>query len=190
MHGLLQRADFATTLLYYVVKDAKPPRGEIRACRDAADPAVRVGLLKGGGYALSAFGHRLDFYHRLPYGWRETPKGKFTDEYMCQQFLAETSCRAVSGSQVTILYFNRGAHPGWPVAQRLEELQVWSKLMQNNPDWIDALRHKAFWDVMHLEHTRQIFRPIPPILSIRMRGMSVTEYLRYQWNKRLAPFRK
>jgi len=168
---LLQDADFATTLLY----DTHPDALRISGCRDAADPDDRARLAKGGGYSLSAFGHTLKYYRVLPHGWRETPRDRNTDNYMCQQFLSEPTCRAVSGDQITMLYFNRGRHPGWPVAQRLPELRAWSALMQD-PEWIKALRHNAFWDPIRQQHVRSLH--VEPLLSLRIRGQPPGEYLR------------
>lgn len=80
---------------------------------------------------LSAVGHTLDFYRRLPYGWRTTPAGVPTDRYMWEQMLGQADCRAIPHWAPTLLYFKRGDHPGWTVAQRQPELERWFGMMQS-----------------------------------------------------------
>ncbi|QDK79579.1 glycosyltransferase family 2 protein [Spirosoma sp. KCTC 42546] len=79
---------------------------------------------------LSAAGHRLDFYKKLPYGWRTTPVNRPTDLYMWEQIIAQPNCRFAIAWQPTLLYFKRNDHPGWPTAQRYEELARWTAIMQ------------------------------------------------------------
>jgi len=85
---------------------------------------------------MSSVAHSLASYRRLPFGWRTTPEGIYTDCYMWQQFLDEDWCRAQRSSWPTLLYFNRGSHPGWPSAQRGEELQRWHARLSD----VDAQR--------------------------------------------------
>ena len=66
--------------------------------------------------------YRLDFYQQLPYGWRTTPEGTFTDRYMWQQMLRHPACRWYSSTTPTFLYFKRGHFPGSPLEKRLPEL--------------------------------------------------------------------
>ena len=92
---------------------------------DLAEPAQRDYFrVHGIPVGMSQVGHRMDTYRRLPHGWRTTPRGVKTDRYMWQQFL-EGGCSAGSSDWPTVLNFNRGDHPGWPSAQRGEELSRW-----------------------------------------------------------------
>jgi glycosyltransferase involved in cell wall biosynthesis len=99
---------------------------------DVTDRDVRQRMLRSElpiDLPLSCTAHRLDFYRRLPFGWRTTPRHWFTDQYMWHQFLAEAGCRVASSAIATVLYFKRGNHPGWPVDRRLAELERWRERM-------------------------------------------------------------
>jgi hypothetical protein len=65
-------------------------------------------------------------YRRLPFGWRTTPAGVWTDLYMWQQFLAQPGCRSVSAARPTALTFPSPPRRGWTVEWRLAELEHWS----------------------------------------------------------------
>ncbi len=93
---------------------------------DLSDPAQRSFIATTDCcVGMSCVGHRLQSYRRLPHGWRETPQGTKTDHYMWMQFLNDPSNRLRSVQWPTVLYYNRGAHPGWPTAQRHAELKSW-----------------------------------------------------------------
>lgn len=77
--------------------------------------------------AMSSVAHSLKSYLDLPYGWRTTPKENKTDHYMWRQFLREGQCSGRTVRWPTLLYFNRGDHPGWPSAQRAAELCLWQQ---------------------------------------------------------------
>ncbi len=96
---------------------------------------------------LSAAGHRLDFYRTLPHGWRTTPANRATDVYMWEQMLAHPNCRVEIAWQPTLLYFKRDDHPGWPTAQRYEELSRWSALLQV-PNGLQSAMQQAFVDLV------------------------------------------
>ncbi|MFT5113294.1 MAG: glycosyltransferase involved in cell wall biosynthesis [Parasphingorhabdus sp.] len=130
---LLSNADFAHTLMYKILIDDKI---QLRFRRDfslAHDRAVAATC--NHVIPLSFGAHTLDMYHRLPFGWRTTPRKTETDTYMWRQFLAENSCRVNSSTIPTILYFKRGSHPGLPVAERLIELDRWTARV-NEPDFL------------------------------------------------------
>lgn len=70
---------------------------------------------------LSMVAHRLDYYRKLPFGWRTTPKGEFTDIYMWQQFAAQADCRLQPLYCWSIIYLPRGSHPGLSTSERFSE---------------------------------------------------------------------
>jgi glycosyltransferase involved in cell wall biosynthesis len=76
---------------------------------------------------LSMVGHTREAYLRLPYGWRETPSGFKTDSYMWHQFVDQRWIRSMSSSLPTVIYLERGAHPGMPTPQRRELLETWNE---------------------------------------------------------------
>ncbi|MGH2661288.1 MAG: glycosyltransferase family 2 protein [Actinomycetota bacterium] len=88
----------------------------------------RRSIMEGFNFIpLSHAAHRLTMYRRLPYGWRTTPPGIPTDLYMWQQFLAEPSCRVVSGGRPTVLNFPQSVRGEMTHQERLAELQRWAE---------------------------------------------------------------
>ena len=88
--------------------------------------------LSGIGIFLSCISHSLELYNKLPYGWRTTPPGYYTDEYMELQIFSDPNCKPhFSIKPSSILYFKRGDHPGWPVEKRVELLKSWYGLIQD-----------------------------------------------------------
>ncbi len=124
MLHLLGGADFANTFSLHVRSG-----GEVMAFPvDLALPAYRELMLGGTNrVAFSCAAHTMDAYRRLPHGWRTTPAGLPTDLYMFQQFLAQPWCRAASGHLPTVLTFPSPLRPDWTPAQRVAELERWSR---------------------------------------------------------------
>jgi hypothetical protein len=124
MQRLLGQADFAHALGVWIDADA-----EIHYVRiDLSRPYYRRLLLDGDSrISLSCGAHTMELYRRLPAGWRTTPDGTYTDLYMWQQILAVPGLRAVSGTSPTVLHFPSSKRQGWTEAQRLAELDAWSK---------------------------------------------------------------
>jgi hypothetical protein len=96
---------------------------------DLSVPRFREWELRPGRNAVSLSGaaHTVAAYRRLPYGWRTTPPGHWTDHYMWQQFLAEPWVRAVTATRVTVVQFpshesGRAERSG---AERRAELEEW-----------------------------------------------------------------
>ena len=130
LDGLLQRHDFAHTERIDITPDGQP-RLPMRC--DLGHPAQRRAIERFGSMpiGLSTVGHTLEAYRRLPWGWRTTPKDRKTDHYMWHQFLREGAVSACSGRKATVLYFNRGDHPGWPSQQRAAELALWRQRLSS-----------------------------------------------------------
>lgn len=122
MRDLLEEADYANALMLHL--DAAG--GLDVAPLDLSYPGERELVVMGlKGTSLSSMSHTLEMYRRLPYGWRTTPDGIYTDYYMQQQFLGEASCRAVSGMRPTMLKFKSPCRHGWTLEQRVKELEEW-----------------------------------------------------------------
>lgn len=136
----LVQADFAHTLVFWVERS-----GAIRARRllDVARGRHRADFTRGRpplpGIPLSAAGHTLDAYRALQEGWTTTPEGQYTDLSMWQKFLRDARVRAVTVPRPTLLYFNRGDHPGWPVAQRRDELRGWMDRVASRDGYLQCL---------------------------------------------------
>lgn len=124
MRDLLEEADYANALMLHL--DAAGGLGV--APLDLSYPGERQLVVMGRkGTSLSSMTHTLEMYRRLPYGWRTTPDGIYTDYYMQQQFLGEASCRAVSSMRPTMLKFKSPDRAGWTLEQRVTELEAWRR---------------------------------------------------------------
>jgi glycosyltransferase involved in cell wall biosynthesis len=101
MGALLTDADFAGAATLLVYGDESVDTW----LTDLSDPTDRARVRDDHhDLNLSAMGHRLDAYRRLPYGWRTTPAGFHTDHWMTRQWLAEPWVRAVSGTVITNIH--------------------------------------------------------------------------------------
>jgi glycosyltransferase involved in cell wall biosynthesis len=152
--------DFAHTLAMCVEQDGTIVYGlrcnlEERVDRDAMSFTCR--------FALSSVGHTLAAYRRLPAGWRTTPAGIKTDQYMWMQLLSDRACTVRSLDVPTVLYFRRGDHPGMPTPERHAELEAWSRKLP------DAASQRAFRE----ETKRSLARPLP---RLRRAAMSYLVY--------------
>lgn len=156
----LQTATLVTTTFYSVMRDGRlyiP----FRPTRPVAAAFIN----------LSAVGHTLESYRQLPYGWRTTPVGTPTDGYMWEQMLAEPTCRARVLWSPTLLYFKRGDHPGWNVAQRQPELAHWFGQLQTP----DALQPALDGAVAQAVYERNRLKTS----WLHVRGRSVGEWPRW-----------
>src|SRR3990167_2246278 len=99
-------------------------------------------MLSGVSFiALSFVGHTLSLYKKLPYGWRTTPKGIYTDLYMWQQFLSHPDCKPVSGFVPSLYYFPSPQRKKWSIQKRAHELERWS-IKISNPNFIKQYRQE------------------------------------------------
>ena len=111
MRCLLSSADFAHALPLYIDE-----RGEISFYTgDLTVPGYREFLLSGINFvALSCGAHTTEMYRRLPH-------------------LSEPGCRATGGTRPTVLNLPRSLRHDQPLADRLVELEKWSRNLQETP---------------------------------------------------------
>ena len=116
---MLERVDFATT-----VRLAVRPSGEFEIERvDLAVPYIRERILTGvTNVPLTCAGHTLRMYRDLPIGWRAAPATLSPTLYMWQQFMAHSSCRAMTGTQVSSINFPDSWRTGWTTEARAQEI--------------------------------------------------------------------
>lgn len=123
MARLLRDADFAVGM-----QGRFWPDGRMYA--QATDIALvhyrRARTLLGEKAGLSTGAHTLEFYRRLPDGWRPAPPGVFTDQYMWQQFWAVPGCRTVSSERPTGLGFTSNLRKDMSLDEREQELADWA----------------------------------------------------------------
>jgi glycosyltransferase involved in cell wall biosynthesis len=162
--------DIATTL-EFDFHDERPHRIRYRPGLDAL-AAQAPSQRRSAASRLSAAGHTLEAYRRLPYGWRETPPELATDQYMWNQFLDQPWIRATSSALPTLVYLKRGHHPGLPTAQRRALLVDWNRRLTTTPGEA-ALRAQVLDDLwghwLRLESRSLPRRLKSPINRLRWR---------------------
>ena len=90
-------------------------------------PAERRSMLEGLNFIpLSCGAHTLEFYHRLPHGWRSAPADTHSDLYMWQQILSVEGVRAASGGAATVLHLPSIHRGDLSMEERVDELARWS----------------------------------------------------------------
>lgn len=87
--------------------------------RSVAPPIARAAV------SLTGVVHTLDSYRRLPHGWRTTPAGVYTDQYMWSQYLAEPQVRAVSARRSTTIKLSAARRRSMTPAERGAEVADW-----------------------------------------------------------------
>jgi glycosyltransferase involved in cell wall biosynthesis len=141
-------------------------------------------VLKRPLFVLSSVGHTLEFYKKLPFGWRETPMEYGTDNYMWKQFLAHPECRGYSSASMTFLYFHRGFHPGWPVEKRLPEIEHYYEII------LDPSKLEVFKDYYFSRLVQENQEKSKALILIRGAKLSsvprkvVEKFLRFLKNSR------
>lgn len=124
MCGWLRDADFAHAVPLNV-----RPDGYVEVFYGhLSNPVTRERMMGAWNFIpLSNGGHTLEFYRRLPEGWRTTPAGIWTDLYMWRQILSVEGVRALSGDRATVLHFPSPHREGWTTEQRVAELERWGE---------------------------------------------------------------
>jgi hypothetical protein len=136
----LKTVDFTHPLPVYVGRD-----GTLKAhLTDLAEPRCRLWHQHPfrNAVSLTGVGHRLDAYLRLPFGWQETPTGRWSDHYMWQQWFATPGFRYATGSRLTVLKFEGSVRSEMTGAQRRAEIVSWLE-RSRQPGFDDWLAHQA-----------------------------------------------
>jgi hypothetical protein len=132
MRALLDDADLAHPLRVFVTLDGAIHCDAI----DLGDPAWRALELAGKSLVgLTGLAHTTEAYRRLPYGWRETPEDRHTDQYMIHQFLAQPWCRVAAGEHPTMLNFPAPLRLSMTDQQRQQELETWVQRLGAVDGW-------------------------------------------------------
>lgn len=124
-------------------------------------------------FVLSGLSHSLELYKSLPFGWRTTPPGYYTDQFMELQLYLAKNCKPYfSIDPPSLLYFKRGHHPGWPVEKRVELLKYWHGLIQNGKykDRLERLifktRIKDFFNSIKKRNKKRVKRSLKRFYDI------------------------
>ena len=84
-----------------------------------------LGPIHRNAVSLTGVLHTKAAYLRLPYGWRLTPVGRWTDHYMWQQFFELEGFRAVTASVSTTVKLTSDDRVEWGAEKRGEEAERW-----------------------------------------------------------------
>lgn len=133
---------------------AVPP--ETRLLRDGSissspwslgDESGRRRALSGVGlFSLTGLSHTMDAYRRLPFGWRETPVGLGSDQYMIMQFLEQDWCRCALADLTTTVHLPSYDRREMSDDERFVELRTVAATMFDHDGWAD-FRHRAHTDL-------------------------------------------
>jgi len=128
MRALLADADFAHSAPVIVGTDGSLSYLPV----DLTLPDYRDLLLSGRWNAISLTGaaHTLEAYRRLPYGWREAPRGVWSDLHMWQQFAALPEFRGRTATRLTHLHLADADRRHFTEVERAAELERWSVRIQ------------------------------------------------------------
>jgi glycosyltransferase involved in cell wall biosynthesis len=145
MSELLQLADFAVS-----VRLMAHPSGEYEIERvDLAVPYIRQRILTGlTNVPLCTVGHTLRIYRELPFGWRPAPRDVSPPLYMWQQFMAHSTCRAVTGTRVTSINFPDCWRADWSTRDRAREIAPTAARL-SDPVFREDLLHRALTSALH-----------------------------------------
>jgi len=151
MAELLETSDWAHPLSCYLDEHQEL---QVRPL-DLQMPFYRTLMLgRENRIGLTSMAHTMEFYKRLPHGWRTTPEPWPTDHYMYQQFLQMPKFKVMSGLRPTLLNFPDGFRKHYQPGQKLAELKYWFSRMQEQ-DFeqylTEQLLHAAYRKTVELE---------------------------------------
>jgi GalNAc5-diNAcBac-PP-undecaprenol beta-1,3-glucosyltransferase len=86
-------------------------------------------------FSLTGLAHTMAAYRRLPFGWRDTPPGFYTDQYMLLQFLAEDWCRFAVDDTATTVHLADSLRREMTPLERYAELRGVDEWMRRRDGW-------------------------------------------------------
>jgi GalNAc5-diNAcBac-PP-undecaprenol beta-1,3-glucosyltransferase len=140
----LQRHDVVHSLCCWVKPDGTMSASLI----DWALPEWVKWTLAGQNLiGLSFVGHTMEFYRRLPHGWRSTPAGRPTDHYMWEQLLSVPGVRAACTRCPSVICFPAARRVNWTLERREKELLDWERKIDEPAKMLEAV-----WPALSLNH--------------------------------------
>lgn len=140
LREMLTEADYGQTqhLRYEERNSVRVVLGSLHD--DALRNRMRLYLVNFFG--LANFGHRLEAYRRLPFGWSPAPTPVPvpvpTDLFMFAKFIAETELRPVTSLRVTALFLERPVGDATEAAVALHA--DWHEALLSDPSLQDRLQ--------------------------------------------------
>ena len=161
MIEVLQSVDFAHPLPVYILPDG----GFGAHLTDLSRSECREWHLHPARNAVSLTGaaHRLDTYRALPFGWRESPAGRWSDHYMWQQWFQAPGIRYRTNSRLTVLKFDSSLRGESSSEDRRTEMLRWLRRSDEEgfTDWLQseataAILTLASRFVVHADHVADV----------------------------------
>jgi hypothetical protein len=137
MVGLLEQCDVAATM-----GSQLRPDGVVEAWPWSLgeEPGRTMALQGTSLVSLTGLSHTMDSYRRLPHGWRDTPEGFYTDQYMLLQFLHEDWCRFDVADVPTTIHLADALRKDMTPSQRFDELRDVDDWMRRRDGWREYRR--------------------------------------------------
>ncbi|MEY4231335.1 MAG: hypothetical protein RLZZ362_2184 [Actinomycetota bacterium] len=134
MLGLLERADVVMPQSTHW-----RPDGEVDTSPWSLEdePGRSLALAGASLFSLTGLAHTVAAYRRLPFGWRDTPHGFYTDQYMLLQFLAEGWCRFAVDDTATTVHLADSLRRGMTPLERYAELRGVDEWMRRRDGWTE-----------------------------------------------------
>jgi hypothetical protein len=101
----------------------------------AEEPGRTMALNGSSLFSLSGLSHTTTAYRRLPHGWRTTPNGFYTDQYMILQFLEQPWCRFGLVPVPTVAHLADSLRRDMSDRERLEEIMRVNAWLRTADDW-------------------------------------------------------
>lgn len=132
MLALLNEADVAMPLGSNLL-----PNGVVEAFPWALEDEPGRSMARSGVslFSLTGLSHSMEAYRRLPFGWRDTPVGYFTDQYMLMQFMHEQWCRFAVDDVVTAVHLADSSRRHMTPEERYLELCDVNAWMRERDGW-------------------------------------------------------
>ena len=137
MVGLLEHCDVALSMGSHLHPDGVV---ESSPWSLAEEPGRTLAFEGTSLFNLSGLSHTMASYRRLPFGWRDTPEGFYTDQYMLLQFLHEDWCRFDVGDAASIVHLADSLRRDMSASQRFEELRDVDDWMRRRGGWAEYRR--------------------------------------------------
>jgi glycosyltransferase involved in cell wall biosynthesis len=134
--GLLEDADFASTVQVEALPSPRPWTAPIAAFATMASPALRRATRENRGCAVgpTGSGYRREAYLALAEGWTTTPAHwKATDWAMTAKFMSHPGLRVAGLMRPTTFKAGAAFRRRWSPAERLAELAAMAAVFQR-PD--------------------------------------------------------
>ena len=124
-------------------------------------------------FSLSGLSHTTSAYQRLPFGWRDTPVGFYTDQYMILQFLEQPWCTFGLSDLPTIAHLADSLRRDMSPEERFVELANINDWLSDPPGWnefrsqaFNYLRHNAAIHHRELVLTRERLEEVQKQLNL------------------------